>query len=123
MSLKLPSNNFILTLYNKRSLTLKSMPPWCLPISTCPPACLLTCVACLLPACLPAPRSPFFTWWLPNGGAVHVAMIDALYRELVPLLDSTATSVEFMGKHVEQVRAHGQGCGAGEGSWASMWSR
>ncbi|EFJ46635.1 hypothetical protein VOLCADRAFT_92800 [Volvox carteri f. nagariensis] len=35
-------------------------------------------------------KSPFFTWWLPNGGGVHVTMSDGLYRDLIPLIDSVA---------------------------------
>ncbi|KAG1665339.1 hypothetical protein FOA52_011753 [Chlamydomonas sp. UWO 241] len=51
-------------------------------------------------------RSPFFTWYLPDGSAVHVGLNDALYRDVLPLLDSVASSVEAMDDHMERVRAH-----------------
>jgi hypothetical protein len=59
----------------------------------------------LLPTHRTRRRSPFFTWCLPNGGGVHVAMSDQLYRCLVPLIDAVATSVEYMEGHIEKVRA------------------
>lgn len=67
---------------------------------------LIPAVHPLLPAS-PAPpptRSPFFTWWLPNGGGVHVTVTDGLYRELIPLIDSVALSVEYMDQHLDKVR-------------------
>ncbi|GLC52223.1 hypothetical protein PLESTB_000596700 [Pleodorina starrii] len=54
-------------------------------------------------------RSPFFTWWLPNGGGVHVTMSDALYRELIPLVDSVAVSLEYMEAHLDKVRMLNEG--------------
>ncbi|GLI69504.1 hypothetical protein VaNZ11_014138 [Volvox africanus] len=54
-------------------------------------------------------RSPFFTWWLPNGGGVHVTMSDGLYRDLIPLIDSVAVSLEYMEQHLEKVRMLNEG--------------
>lgn len=48
-------------------------------------------------------RTPFFTWRLGNGTAVHVGVHELLYRELIALLDSTAKSLEFMGAHISKV--------------------
>ncbi|KAG2441658.1 hypothetical protein HXX76_003276 [Chlamydomonas incerta] len=56
-------------------------------------------------------KSPFFTWWLPNGGGVHVAVNDGLYRDLVPLIDAVALSVEYMDTHLEKVRKLNEGRG------------
>lgn len=47
---------------------------------------------------------PFFKWRLPDGSAIHVGMHDNLYRDLIPLLDSVAASVEYMREHMERVR-------------------
>eukprot|EP00198_Chlamydomonas_reinhardtii_P008888 XP_001698225.1 flagellar associated protein [Chlamydomonas reinhardtii] len=55
-------------------------------------------------------KSPFFTWWLPNGGGVHVAVNDGLYRDLIPLIDAVALSVnkvnEGRGKHGRFLLGH-----------------
>lgn len=47
--------------------------------------------------------TPFFTWRLPNGTALHVGVHELLYRELVALLDSTAKSLEFLEQHLAKV--------------------
>ena len=51
-------------------------------------------------------ETPFFTWRAPNGtgNGLHVGVHELLYRELVPLIDSTARSVEFLTEHLKKVR-------------------
>lgn len=51
-------------------------------------------------------RSPFFTWWLANGGAVHVGMHEALYRELVLYMDRVAASLDTILEHIEKVKVY-----------------
>ena len=41
-------------------------------------------------------KQPFFTWRLASGSALHVGIHEGLYRELIPMIDSVAASLEFM---------------------------
>lgn len=59
-------------------------------------------------------RSPFFTWWLANGGAVHVGMHEQLYRELVLYMDRVASSLDTILEHIEKVKAYNE-CRTREG--------
>ncbi|GAX81428.1 hypothetical protein CEUSTIGMA_g8858.t1 [Chlamydomonas eustigma] len=53
-------------------------------------------------------KSPFFTWRLASGSALHVGIHEGLYRELIPILDSVAASADFMRGHVDKVMAHNE---------------
>lgn len=49
-------------------------------------------------------ETPFFTWRAPTGtgNGLHVGVHELLYRELIPLIDSTARSVEFLEAHLSK---------------------